>query len=378
MIRALVPFSIPSNLSAYNTKLFLGQYLHRLLDFTLSERDTAEKLGLAAFIGCVVLIAIVAVFFAWHFARMHRRCNEIAVNASLAQNSAILDACEGIKSLAKDISIKISNQVDTPVSYGFFHPVIIIPRDLHADEQEILRFILLHESMHIKYFHYVWKMVSVLVVCVHWFNPFMWLLYRYLDRDMEIFCDKKVLQVITDEKREMYAKSLINMAIWQKENSFLGNNFVKKSMLKERIVMIMTLKKTSRMMALTSVLIFASAATAFATTDVSVEAEDYGLEQIQVVGVSDESITLVVDEQVSLEISYEEAEPYIMQDSVARATKSIYLTDYQYKSKTPSPKTITVTLQKDGYTYTGTLTYQYGEKTAAGTYVGYYSGYMYR
>ena len=143
-------------------------------------------------------------------------------------------------------------------------------------------------------------------------------------------------------------------------------------------VMIMKFKKTSLVMTLASLFIFSSAATAFATTGVSVEMNDSNNDQIQVIEVSDEKICLMSDEVVTLDLSYEELEPYINTNSTERATKSIYIKDYKYTSKTPSPASLKVSMEKDGYTYTGTLTYAYGEKTTSGTYVGYYCGYLYK
>ena len=138
------------------------------------------------------------------------------------------------------------------------------------------------------------------------------MLFRsYMDKDTEIFCDKKVVQILHEDKREMYARTLVNMALWQNESKILANNFIKKSMLKERIVMIMKFKKTSLVMTLASLFIFSSAATAFATTGVSVEMNDSNNDQIQVIEVSDEKICFVSDEVVTLDLSYEELEPYV-------------------------------------------------------------------
>lgn len=383
MIRALVPFSIQSNGSIYNLKIFvrfLGNGLKRNLDLTISELAKWAQIRSVIFAICVTLIAIGVVFFIRYFMRIHKNCSEIEINSISMQKSEIMDGIENTVRPMKKMKVKVSDQVDSPVSYGFFHPVIIVPENLNMDDKETLRYIFLHESIHIKYLHYVWKIVSVIVVCVHWFNPCMWLLYFCLDKEMECFCDKKVMQILGEDKKEMYAKSLINMAKWQKANPILCNNFVKRNMLKERIIMIMKLKKTSRIMALTSLLIFSSAATAFATTDtyLEIKGEDADKYEIQITGVSDEVVYLTSDEEIDLELSYEEIEPYISQENVTRVDRSIYVEDYVYKSTKPSPDKINATIKRNGYTYTGTLSYTHGEKTSAGTYIGYYSGTLYK
>ena len=109
-----------------------------------------------------------------------------------------------------------------------------MPKDLDINDKDTLKCILLHECIHIKYMHYLWKIVSVVVVCIHWFNPCMWLLYWYMDKDTEIFCDKKVIQILHEDKREMYARTLVNMALWQNESKILANNFIKKKYVKRK------------------------------------------------------------------------------------------------------------------------------------------------
>ncbi len=378
MLRALVPFSIKSNYSIYNAKIALEGGVRQILNLTLSEREQTEWIISIGLIVCMVLIICISVFFARYFLKMHKYCNDIAENSALIQSLEMEEVFESIKFPVRKIRIKTSAVLDTPVSYGFLRPVIIMPKDLDINDKDTLKYILLHECIHIKYMHYLWKIVSVVVVCIHWFNPCMWLLYWYMDKDTEIFCDKKVVQILHEDKREMYARTLVNMALWQNESKILANNFIKKSMLKERIVMIMKFKKTSLVMTLASLFIFSSAATAFATTGVSVEMNDSNNDQIQVIEVSDEKICFVSDEVVTLDLSYEELEPYVNMNDAKRATKSIYIKDYKYTSKTSCPASLKVSMKQDGYTYTGTLTFSYGEKTANGTYVGYYCGYLYR
>lgn len=226
MIRALVPFSISSNYSIYNMKIALEGGLRQILDITLSEREQTEWIISIGLIVCTVLIIFISVFFARYFLKMHKYCNDIAENSALIQNLGMEEVFESIKFPVRRIKIKTSAVLDTPVSYGFLNPVIIMPKDLNINDKETLQCILLHECIHIKYMHYLWKIISVVVVCIHWFNPCMWLLYWYMDKDTEIFCDKKVIQILHEDKREMYAKTLVNMALWQNESKVLANNFI--------------------------------------------------------------------------------------------------------------------------------------------------------
>ena len=102
------------------------------------------------------------------------------------QSAEIRSALKGLKLPMNGIRIRTSDFVDSPVSYGFFQPVIILPKNLATEDKEALQCILLHEGIHIRYLHYIWKIVAVIAVCIHWFNPCMWLLYWYLERDTAV------------------------------------------------------------------------------------------------------------------------------------------------------------------------------------------------
>ncbi len=382
MLRALIPFSVESEYSLYNLKMIIMEHLRKSTNYTISELARQAQIRSTIFIVCMILIVIGAVFFIKYFKRIHDNCSQISSSSASLQSDKLMDTAESMISNRR-IKVRISDELDSPVSYGFIHPVIIMPKQLSLDNdsKETLRCILLHESIHIKYLHYVWKVVSAIVVCVHWFNPVMWLLYWYMDREMETLCDKKVLQALGEDKKEMYARTLIDMAKWQNQKPVFCNNFVERNILKERIIMIMKLKKTSWVMTLTSFLIFSSAVTAFATTDVCVDLSSKDrnrVEVLQIETVGEEAPFVNRDEEIELELSYEEIEQYISQEEVTRAASKLYLKDFEYKSDTLSPKTIKVTIKRDGYIYEGTLSRSHYEQTTSGKYIGYYCGYVYR
>lgn len=56
MLRALVPFSIPSVYSVYNAKIGIEGWFEKSLDFTLSERIFAERAEAVVSVICMILI----------------------------------------------------------------------------------------------------------------------------------------------------------------------------------------------------------------------------------------------------------------------------------------------------------------------------------
>ena len=87
----------------------------------------------------------------------------------------------------RKITVKVSDRVTSPLTYGIVNPVIILPKDLPADSEE-MRFALAHELVHIRRFDVLMKLVFTAAACVHWFNPLAWAMFALANQDIELSC----------------------------------------------------------------------------------------------------------------------------------------------------------------------------------------------
>lgn len=99
--------------------------------------------------------------------------------------------------------------LQTPFVLGFFHPKIYLPQGLSDRERA---YILAHEQTHIRRRDYLIKPLAFLVLCVHWFNPLVWLAFLLLGKDMEMSCDERVLKDLGPGIKKEYSSSLLSMA----------------------------------------------------------------------------------------------------------------------------------------------------------------------
>ena len=72
----------------------------------------------------------------------------------------------------------------------------------------------------------------------------MWLLYVLANRDMELRCDEAAVRRLGEDRRELYALTLIRMAELQSASVPLCSSFSENGM-EERIKAIMSIKKKS-------------------------------------------------------------------------------------------------------------------------------------
>lgn len=101
----------------------------------------------------------------------------------------------------------------SPFIYGLFGTSIYLPENLDGEE---LEYVLLHEQIHIKRGDPFYRMLAYIALCIHWFNPLVWLAFSYSGKDMEISCDEAVLKQLGDKIKQPYSASLLNLACGDK------------------------------------------------------------------------------------------------------------------------------------------------------------------
>ena len=115
-------------------------------------------------------------------------------------------------------NVYLSDKIKTPALYGIIKPKIILPIEYEASE---LKYILLHERAHMKRKDNLLRLLSLVVVCLHWFNPLAWLMLKLLYSDIELVCDELVLSKCNEAERKEYAYTLLHAA--EKTNVFAAS-----------------------------------------------------------------------------------------------------------------------------------------------------------
>ena len=110
-------------------------------------------------------------------------------------------------SLRQRGNIRVCDEVASPFILGIARPVIYLPSSLSGEEK---RFVLAHERAHLRRLDHIWKPLGFLILSVHWFNPFCWLAYVLLCRDIELACDEKVIRELGRDGRAAYSQTLLN------------------------------------------------------------------------------------------------------------------------------------------------------------------------
>ena len=175
----------------------------------------------------------------------------------------IIDRC--LKKRASKISVRVSDQICAPLTYGTIFPVILLPKRMDWNDGRTIQYILDHEYNHILHFDALNKIILAVILCIHWFNPIVWVMYFLANRDMELYCDEAVVRKGKKEARESYALALLHMEEVRKLSFSLYSYFSKNKM-EERIVAIMKIKKNSILSLTFAAALVAGTTTLFATS----------------------------------------------------------------------------------------------------------------
>jgi len=270
VLRLWLPVKISSPLSLYN--LFNSQSpittgfeqvtqpivnIQPMLN-TITNAATVEQSSFLPLIWLAVTGALAA-WFIVGYVRGKRRFKQ-----ALPLTHPTVDIWLKNQALKRTLSVKVSDQISAPLTYGLLHPVILLPKHLELNDTAALTYVLEHELVHIRRFDALSKAVLAATLCLHWYNPLVWLMYVLANRDLELACDEQVLKNCGPDNRSEYALSLIRMEEYKGSCSPLYNHFSKNA-IEERITAIMKIKKFSAITIALAVLLVGGISVAFAT-----------------------------------------------------------------------------------------------------------------
>lgn len=246
-LRMLIPFFV-------TVRLKMPQYLYNngAINSPSGHNNTFEP---------VLIVWLTVAFAAFSlFAAAYLREIKKYKDSRPAHNSELAHIINSF-GLSRKVSVKINNKTETLLTYGIIKPQIICPQDLFEYQKESIRYALSHELIHIKNFDALYKLIIAASVCIHWFNPFSWIMLTLASRDTELSCDEELLKKYPDSG---YGYALALIEFEEKRNAFHIINAFGKNAVKERIELIMKFKKATVISVIAAVCIVSCTAAVFA------------------------------------------------------------------------------------------------------------------
>jgi beta-lactamase regulating signal transducer with metallopeptidase domain/ribosomal protein L32E len=145
----------------------------------------------------------------------------------------------GIK---KTVTLWVSEWVHSPVTIGYLKPVILMPLTIisHLTPQQV-EAVLLHELAHIRRHDYLVNLLIHFIQAVLYFNPFVKLFIKTIEKEREKSCDEIVMQFRYDP--HSYAEALLKLEIRHQSVQILAIAASGKNNLLQRIERIMGIEQ---------------------------------------------------------------------------------------------------------------------------------------
>ncbi len=172
---------------------------------------------------------------------------------ALLDLAARIGAEAGVK---RPVELYVNPLAASPMLLGVRKPWVVLPT-VELPEEDF-RFVVLHELTHCRRRDVLYKWLTQLTVCVHWFNPLVHWMAREVERTGELSCDEAVLRRLDEPGRRAYGDAILRTI-----SAGGGYQAVQPSPtlgaegkhLKERLETIMKFKKTGRLAAVLAALL---------------------------------------------------------------------------------------------------------------------------
>lgn len=324
LIRLLVPFSIKSVTSIYSllqsiysdinpvrtaqTTTFLPihgnmpEIANGLSEAMVQRTESISILSVIWLAGLLLCFG----FFAVSYIKCYRE-----FRFSLPVENDILEAWKEKHPLKRSLSIRQTETIAAPLSYGVIRPVILMPKNTEWKNIYQLRYVLEHEYVHIRRLDMLTKLIMIAAVCIHWFNPLVWVMYILFNRDLELSCDETVVRRFGMDIKSVYATALISMEEKKSGLTPLCNSFSKNA-IEERIRAIMKIKKTSKFAVMISAVLVIGVTGGFATSASSLEKKTETAQENGETTVALNEVNIREDESLSSsDVEWWTAEEYV-------------------------------------------------------------------
>jgi len=188
--------------------------------FFAAERnvDFAIPWGAIWLTGMLLLLSCFFVRQIRFAVRMHRRSQAVEGPKS----DLFKECCEELK-IRRRVRFEAMEGLHSPILFGLFGPRFLVPVGFEKlfshDEARAFFF---HELAHLKRLDLWWNWLALLLACVHWFNPFVWLVIRRFRSDRELLCDHYAMRYLG--QASLYPATLLKVVegFTTRKNSMLG------------------------------------------------------------------------------------------------------------------------------------------------------------
>lgn len=141
-----------------------------------------------------------------------------------------------VRRIGVNAEILLASGIESPATFGYLHPLILLPEIYQELDVQAQASILAHELIHVRRHDWLAAMAEQLLLALFWYHPAVWWLVRRIEVTREQVVDHQVLELNIDRRK--YLESLLctvaNHAVVPSANQFFTRHH-----LQERVTLLL-------------------------------------------------------------------------------------------------------------------------------------------
>ena len=238
LVKLLFPIEVESTVEISSFKIypaiidFLEKKLFTIGSFTVQVR----WLLLAVWITGTVCMAWSRIRFyrqlVCRFGHLPSNCGESYLK--------ILEEVKQENGYRFETTVIVDKNIRTILEYGYFRQIIFMPKAAYSEGE--LRYIFLHELEHFANKTNWMKLIIMLLECIFWWNPLVYLFRDACTHLLEVYCDSCVSRKLNKQEKVDYLGCLLQEmkrehAVCRRDP--FGSQFFRQAHLKQRFAVMM-------------------------------------------------------------------------------------------------------------------------------------------
>lgn len=120
------------------------------------------------------------------------------------------------------VEVLVNKKVHSLYTVGFIRQSIIVPEESLEDPYFLMCY--RHEDQHRKSHDSLMKLLCIVIICIHWFNPIAIVLLLLYRMNAEYICDASAAEGCSDEEKREYGRLLIELSSVDEKLSLVWKN----------------------------------------------------------------------------------------------------------------------------------------------------------
>jgi len=270
---SLVKIPLPSEGAARATMEGFPIFAAHTQNWMESTASSLSSLSVWEIITAIWALGVV-VFFVYHvirhyrFMAMVRRWSDEITDA---QTLSVFSDAKEQTGIRGKVGIRKCYCVYTPMLTGLIRPSVLLPDDIYEPEELIV--ILKHELIHLQRKDLWYRVLVIVTMGIHWFNPFLYSMVKEIAALCELSCDDEMVRDSDFDLRQQYSTIILCSAKGMRPQTAFSTDFAGgQRNMRRRIASIMdiTTKRTGLAMICVLLLLAFGVSSAFSVSETPV------------------------------------------------------------------------------------------------------------